>query len=331
MGARADNAADDIVRGIAAKLMEAPENDPETVAAAVEYGVVTDPIFNKVYDQLTEKQKQTVIKDLYDLADARTTRAENKKDAEEKELNDQLEDAYMFIINQGTTNKTQALFNHEVLMGNNYYTPEKKAHAEAVLGINRKEAPTKSSRKAMTTIRTAIEQNTFSAKMLEYHSSELSDPDYESFLKELENERNEGRTNALSILKNFTGYQENKDTTSRLGQAADLLYNQAKMKLEERINKRNQDRISTSYAEYRVVAQDIKAEMQAEVQQTVTTSVLADFQSDFSIRIFGVVPQDPDRPIGAILDHLADIQPQNMLITGKVLELKQIQNNFGLQ
>lgn len=330
MSLRADNAADDIVRGIAANLMEAPGNSPETVAAAVELGKVPDPIFNKVFDQLTEKQKQTVIKDLYDLADARITRAENKKDAEEKELNDQLEDAYLFIINQGATNKAQAITNHEVLMGNNYYTPEKKAHAEAVLGINRKEVPTKSSRKALTTIRTAIAQNTFSAKMLEYHSSELSDPDYESFLKELENERNEGRTNALFILKNFTGYQETKDTTSRLGQAADLLYNQAKMQLEERINKRNQDGISTSYAEYRVVAQDIKTEMQAEVQQTVITSVLADFQSDSAITLFGVVPQDPDRPLGAILDHLANLD-QNMLVTGKVLELKTIINNFGLK
>ena len=330
MGERAKNAADDIVRGIAAKLMEAPNNSPETVAAAVEYGAVTDPIFNKVYDQLTEKQKQTVVKDLYDLADARITRAENKKDAEEKELNDQLEDAYLFIINQGAKDKTQAMLNHEILMGNNYYTPEKKAHAEAVLGINRTVAPKTSSRDSLGILRTAIAQNTFSAKMLEHHSSELSDSDYESFLKELENERNEGRTNALSILKNFTGYQENKDTTSRLGQAADLLYNQAKMKLEDRINKRNQDGISTSYAEYRVVAQDIKTEMQAEVQQIVTTSVLADFQSESAIKLFGVVPQDPDRPIGAILDHLANLN-QNMLITGKVLELKQIQTNFGLQ
>ena len=331
MGARADNAADDIVRGIAANLMEAPGNSPETVAAAVELGKVTDPIFNKVYDQLTEKQKQTVIKDLYDLADARITRAEAKKEAEEKELSDQLEDAYMFIINQGATNKTQAMLNHEILMGNNYYTPEKKAHAEAVLGINRKEAPKTSSMESLRILRTAISMNTFSAKMLEYHQAFLNNNDREIFLKELENERNEGRTNALSILKNFTGYQDNKDTTSRLGQAADLLYNQAKIQLEERINQRNEAGKTTSYAEYRVVAQQIKTEMQAEVQQTVTTSVLADFQSDFSIRIFGVVPQDPDRPIGAILDHLAGIQPQNMLITGKVLELKTIQNNFGLQ
>ena len=328
-----DNFNDDVVRAIAQKFMET--NDPMSVAFAIEDRSLDDQIFTQAFDNLAPEAQQTVIDDMFTIAEAKQERANAIEEAKTNQQEQEWQEDFNFIINQGKNKPDEARARYQKLLGANWFTPQNKAHAEVALGLaDPKKTEIKSSRDSIEILNNALATNTYTPELLKYHADFLSDGDYEQYYGYLASEAEEGKSAAIQQLRYFTGANEFKDTSGRLDGAADAFFREAVLRMNKIVNDRSEDGIVPTYQEYINIATTIQDEMQERITLTITRSLIEDMKqlgnlNDIQIEI------DEERPAQSALESINKFIKEKkldpMLVTGTILEIESLMFKFGIK
>lgn len=337
---RYDEFNDDVVRAILQKYMDS--NDPMSVALALsdeDDGTIKptlpDAVLERAFSELSPEQQQSVRDDMFTIAEAKQKRAEDIKQSEINQQEAEWKSDFAFIINQAKTNPDEAQARYDKLIGANWFTPQNKKHAELALGLaDPKKTETKSSQESIRILKIAIATNTYTPELVDELASTLSASDFEQYYGFLATEAEEGKTAAINQLRLFTGANEFKDTSGRLGGAADAFFQEAVSKMNKIVNDQNEQGIVVTYQEYINIATTIQDEMQERITQTITRSLIADMQAlsklnDIQLQI------DPERPaqsaIEAINKAIKEEKLDPMLVTGTLLEIESLMFKFGIK
>ena len=169
---------------------------------------------------------------------------------------------------------------------------------------------------------------------MQYHEDNLSAGDFEQYYGFLASEAEQGKTAAIQQLRLFTGANEFKDTSGRLGGAADAFFQEAVSKMNKIVNDQNKQEIVVTYQDYINIATTIQDEMQERITQTITRSLIADMQALSQLNNIQI-EIDPERPaqsaIEAINKAIKDKKLDSMLVTGTLLEIESLMFKFGIK
>jgi len=337
---RYDEFNDDVVRAILQNYME--NNDPMSVALALsdeDDGTIKptlpDAVLERAFSELSPEQQQSVRDDMFTIAEAKQKRAEDIKQSEINRQEAEWKSDFAFIINQAKDYPDKAQLLYEKLKGANWFTLQDKKHAELALGLaDPKKTETKSSPNSIRILKTALTTNTYTPELVDELASTLSADDYEQYYGYLASEAEQGKSAAIDQLRLFTGANEFKDTSGRLGGAADAFFAEAVSKMNKIVNDQNKQEIVVTYQDYINIATTIQDEMQERITQTITRSLIADMQAlsqlnDIQIQI------DPERPaqsaIEAINKAIKEEKLDAMLVTGTLLEIESLMFKFGIK
>ena len=337
---RYDEFNDNVVRAILQNYMA--KNDPMSVAMALSdeddgkiKPILPDAVLERAFSELSPEAQQTVRDDMFKIAEAKQAREDARKEAELNEQEQEWQADFNFIINQAKTKPDQALLLYQKLMGANWFTPQNKAHAELALGLaNPKKTEIKSSPDSIRILKTALATNTYTPELLQYHEDNLSAGDFEQYYGFLATEAEQGKSAAIDQLRLFTGANEFKDTSGRLGGAADAFFAEAVSRMNKIVNEQSKEGIVPTYQDYINIATTIQDEMQERITQTITRSLIADMKAlgnlnDIQIEI------DEECPAQSALESINKLIEEEKLdsdlVTGTILEIESLMFKFGIK
>ena len=154
-------------------------------------------------------------------------------------------------------------------------------------------------------------------------SEKLTTSTYEKYLGLVESDRKDGRTAALKLIANETGYNELR-ADGLLGSAADRIYYRS----EQELNKFFRDNPQATNADIVAEAGEINKRNKEEYIQVLTAGTIQYLESNIQLRNREGFSFDPERPASSALASLRAMTEDAMppiLRAPIVLELKNLQ------
>tara|TARA_R100001591_G_scaffold19018_1_gene25670 strand:- start:860 stop:2707 length:1848 start_codon:yes stop_codon:yes gene_type:complete len=277
---RKREAADDTVRQTVMGLMTGAPS-AEAVVLQIAEGDIQDPVIKSVIGQMDAGDQVKLISDMFTLGNKIDTERREAEEAAEEEADEENKKNFQTIINVDPTNEeamTAAKALHKELLADDFYTDAQRTAAEKRLGIQKTSAGTdvKTTKNAVKILRTADLNNTLTLDLVNNLIDELSRADYDKYLNLVISEQREGITQAKNLIAADLNYNELKDTTNALGDAADRLYAQSEKEL---ITWLESDGKGSSYEKIIDKARSILTENNEKIRRTMTRAMTSYLQS----------------------------------------------------
>jgi len=323
---RVDDTANQIVEGTAVRLMQSSDS-----ATAIAMEIVNeqskDQMINSALSMMDIEDKTKLFSDLITLGNKIDTERREAKEAAEKKTEDDRMRDYKSIINARTDDELiKAKQTYEALLDLDWFNPQQRKHAEAILGIERgqtRDDNQENDRGALRQLNLADQQGILSIDLVESLSEGLTTSTYEKYLGLVENDRKDGRTAALKLIANETGYNELR-ADGLLGSAADRIYYRS----EQELNKFFRDNPTATNADIVSEAGEINKRNKAEYVAVLTAGTIQYLESNIQLTNRPGFSFDPERPASSALESLdamtRDVMPP-ILKAPIVLELKNLQ------
>lgn len=323
---RVDDTANQIVEGTAVRLMQSSDS-----ATAVAMEIVNeqskDQMINSALSMMDIEDKTKLFSDLITLGNKIDTERREAKEAAEKKTEDDRMRQYKSIINARTDDELiKAKQTYEALLDIDWFDPQQRKHAEAILGIERgqtRDDNQENDRGALRQLNLADQQGTLSIDLVERLSEKLTTATYEKYLGLVENDRKDGRTAALKLIANETGYNELR-ADGLLGSAADRIYYRS----EQELNKFFRNNPEATNADIVAEAEEINKRNKTEYIQVLTAGTIQYLESNILLTNRPGFSFDPERPASSALESLRAMTEDAMppiLRAPIVLELKNLQ------
>ena len=323
---RVDDTANQIVEGTAVRLMQSSDS-----ATAVAMEIVNeqskDQMINSALSMMDIEDKTKLFSDLITLGNKIDTERREAKEAAEKKTEDDRMREYKSIINARTDEELkEAKKTYENLLDIDWFNAQQRKHAEAILGIERgqtRDDSKENDRAALKQLNLADQQGILSIDLVESLSEGLTTSTYEKYLGLVENDRKDGRTAALKLIANETGYNQLR-SDGLLGTAADRIYFNSELEL----NKFFRDNPEATNADIVKEAEEINKKNKTEYIRVLTVSTIQYLESNIQLTNRPGFSFDPERPASSALESLKamtrDVMPP-ILKAPIVLELKNLQ------
>lgn len=321
------SAADDTVRAIGLSMLT---RSPDATAAFLQMaeGDVDDPVLESAFTMMDAGDRIKVLNDLDTLAKKIDTERREKEEADENAAAAENKLAYRTIINVDKNNPTAleaAKRVHQQLIARNFYTATERKAAEYFLGLNDKPGgtETKTTKDAIKTLRNADLRNEVTLDLVASLANELSVSDFDKYSKLAVTEASDGLKRAKELISSNLKYNEFKDSTNALGDAADMMFAQS---TEELLTWLETDGVGSNYNEIVAKAREINADNAAEYKVLMKEALISYLESTKS-NLFRDLPIDPENPIEAAKTYLAK-QEQDMLVDGVVRVIKSYEKTL---
>ena len=315
------SAADDTVRAIGLSMLT---KSPDATAAFLQMaeGDVDDPVLESAFTMMDAGDRIKVLNDLDTLAKKIDTERREKEEAGENAAAAENKRAYRTIINVDKNNATAleaAKRVHQQLIARNFYTATERKAAEYFLGLNDKPGgtETKTTKDAIKTLRNADLRNQVTLQLVANLANELSVSDFDKYSKLAVTEASDGLKRAKDLISSNLKYNEFKDSTNALGDAADMMFAQS---TEELLTWLETDGVGSNYNEIVAKAREINADNAAEYK-VLMKDALIQFLRGQKNTLFPELPIDEENPIQAARAYLAT-QPQDIVVDGVVRNLQ---------
>lgn len=315
------SAADDTVRAIGLSMLT---KSPDATAAFLQMaeGDVDDPVLESAFTMMDAGDRIKVLNDLDTLAKKIDTERREKEEADENAAAAENKLAYRTIINVDKNNPTAleaAKRVHQQLIARNFYTATERKAAEYFLGLNDKPGgtETKTTKDAIKTLRNADLRNEVTLDLVVSLANELSVSDFDKYSKLAVTEASDGLKRAKDLISANLKYNEFKDSTNALGDAADMMFAQS---TEELLTWLETDGVGSNYNEIVAKAREINADNAAEYK-VLMKDALIQFLRGQKNTLFPELPIDEENPIQAARAYLAT-QPQDIVVDGVVRNLQ---------
>ena len=323
---RVDDTANQIVEGTAVRLMQSSDS-----ATAVAMEIVNeqskDLMINSALSMMDIEDKTKLFSDLITLGNKIDTERREAKEAAEKKTEDDRMRQYKSIINARTDDELiKAKQTYQALLDMDWFDPQQRKHAEAILGIERgqtRDDNQENDRGALRQLNLADQQGILSINLVESLSEGLTTSTYEKYLGLVENDRKDGRTAALKLIANETGYNELR-ADGLLGSAADRIYYRS----EQELNKFFRDNPTATNADIVKEAGEINKRNKVEYIEVLTAGAIQYLENNSLLKGKTQFSFDPERPVSSALESLKAMTLDVMPATSKapiVLELKNLQ------
>lgn len=320
---RFDDYGDQIVRGTALNLFKGADSATK-VAMDIANGKSTDTVLNSALNQLAPDKRQKAISELLTLAKAMDTDKRQRKEADEKAENAALEDKFKSIINIDRANEDEkkvALATHKELLGEDWYTAEKRKQAETILGIAPdadKPGAEKSDKGALNTLILLDQKNELTMGAVNALKDKLTNSDYEQYLKAVITENKEAKTAAKARIAAAFNYQEFKEVDG-MSSVSDMAYQEAVGQLMDWTDQNPQ----ATYRQIIDYSKSLITAGKAEFVQAMSEQAVLSLQNQNRM-LFKNQPIrfDPERPVASALEDLAQRQ-QTMPVLGLTKQLIQ--------
>lgn len=320
-------AADDTVRQTFLGIMtEAPS--AEAVVLQIAEGDIQDPVMQSVINQMDVGDQVKLIGDMFTLGNKIDTERREKEEAEEEAADEENKKNFQTIINVDTANAdamTAAKALHKELLADNFYTDAERTAAEKRLGIQKTSTGTdiKTTKNAVKILRTADLNNTLTLDLVNGLIHELSRADYDKYLNLIISEQREGITQAKTLIAADLNYNELKDTTNALGEAADALYAQSEKELT---NWLETDGKGASYDEIIGKSRQILQSNNEKIKKRMKRALASYLQSQS--RTLPGLPMDIESA-KVFLQNILETNPGNVLAVGVVNQIEAIEEIIG--
>ncbi len=315
------SAADDTVRAIGLSMLT---KSPDATAAFLQMaeGDVDDPVLESAFTMMDAGDRIKVLNDLDTLAKKIDTERREKEEADENAAAAENKRAYRTIINVDKNNPTAleaAKRVHQELIARNFYTATERKAAEYFLGLNDKPGgtETKTTKDAIKKLRNADLRNEVTLELVASLANELSVSDFDKYSKLAVTEASDGLKRAKELISSNLKYNEFKDSTNALGDAADMMFAQS---TEELLTWLETDGVGSNYNEIVAKAREINADNAAEYK-VLMKDALIQFLRGQKNTLFPELPIDEENPIQAARAYLAT-QPQDIVVDGVVRNLQ---------
>jgi len=315
-------AADDTVRQTFLGIMtEAPS--AEAVVLQIAEGDIQDPVMQSVINQMDVGDQVKLIGDMFTLGNKIDTERREAEEADEEKADEANKKNFQTIINVDTADAeamTAAKALHKELLKDNFYTATERNAAEKVLGLQKTTAGTdiKTSKDAVRALNKADNDNTLTVALVEKFADKLSTTDYNAYFKRAITEGKEGRTAAKALIGSRLRYNEFKDTTNALGEAANTMFQQSMFELDDWLNTPGEGAGATYQATVKK-AREIIAGNDAEYKQMMREAL-----TSYILGQQRTMPGLPSDIEGAkvFLKQRLKSDPQNPLTLGVVQTIK---------
>lgn len=320
-------AADDTVRQTFLGVMtEAPS--AEAVVLQIAQGDIQDPVMQSVINQMDAGDQVKLISDMFTLGNKIDTERREKEEADEEAADEENKKNFQTIINVDTADAeamTAAKALHKELLKDNFYTASERNAAEKRLGLQKTTAGTdiKTSKSAIKIIRTADLNNTLTLDLVNGLIDELSRADYDKYLNLVVSEQRDAITQAKNLIAADLNYNELKDTTNALGEAADALYAQSE---EQLITWLQTDGQGSSYEKIIEKSRSILESNNEKIQKRMKKALASYLQSQS--RTLPGLPMDIESA-KVFLNNLLETNPGNVLAVGVVNQIEAIEEIIG--
>ena len=320
-------AADDTVRQTFLGIMtEAPS--AEAVVLQIAEGDIQDPVMQSVINQMDVGDQVKLIGDMFTLGNKIDTERREAEEADEEKADEANKKNFQTIINVDTADAeamTAAKELHKELLKDDFYTDAERTAAEKRLGIQKTTTGTdiKTSKDAIKTIRTADLNNTLTLDLVNGLIKELSRADYDKYLNLVVSEQRDAITQAKNLIAADLNYNELKDTTNALGEAADALYAQSE---EELITWLQTDGQGSSYEKIIRKSRAILESNNEKIKKRMKRALASYLQSQS--RNLPGLPMDIESA-KVFLNDLLETNPGNVLAVGVVNQIEAIEEIIG--
>ena len=315
-------AADDTVRQTFLGLMTAASS-AEAVVLQIAQGDIKDPVMKSVINQMDAGDQVKLIGDMFTLGNKIDTERREKEEAEEEAADEQNKKNFQTIINVDTADAeamTAAKALHKDLLKDDFYTDAERTAAEKRLGIQKTTTGTdvKTTKEALRALSKADNDNTLTLTLVDTFADKLSTADYNAFSKRAITEGKEGRTAAKNLIGSKLRYNEFKDTTNALGEAANTMFQQSMFELETWLTTAGEGAGATYQATVKK-AREIIAGNDAEYKQMMREAL-----TSYILGQQRTMPGLPSDIEGAkvFLQQRLQSDPQNPLTLGVVQTIK---------
>ena len=273
------SAADDTVRAIGLSMLT---KSPDATAAFLQMaeGDVDDPVLESAFTMMDAGDRIKVLNDLDTLAKKIDTERREKEEADENAATAENKLNYKTIINVDKTNAADlntAKRLHKELIDRNFYTPTERKAAEYFLGLNDKPGgtETKTTKNAIKILRNADLRNEVTLDLVVSLANELSVSDFDKYSKLAVTEATEGFKRAKDLIAANLKYNEFKDSTNALGNAADRMFAQS---TEELITWLETDGVGSNYNQIVAKAREINADNAVEYKELMSEAITSYLQ-----------------------------------------------------
>ena len=320
-------AADDTVRQTFLGIMtEAPS--AEAVVLQIAEGDIQDPVMQSVINQMDVGDQVKLIGDMFTLGNKIDTERREAEEADEEKADEENKKNFQKIINVDTADAdamTAAKALHKELLKDNFYTAAERTAAEKRLGLQKTTAGTdiKTSKDAIKKLRTADLNNTLTLELVNDQINELSRADYDKYLNLVISEQREGITQAKTLIAADLNYNELKDTTNALGEAADALYAQSEKELTSWLET---DGKGSSYDEIITKSRQILKSNNEKIKKRMKRAMASYLQSQS--RTLPGLPMDIESA-KVFLQNILETNPGNVLAVGVVNQIEAIEEIIG--
>jgi hypothetical protein len=320
-------AADDTVRQTFLGLMTAASS-AEAVVLQIAQGDIKDPVMKSLIGQMDAGDQVKLISDMFTLGNKIDTERREKEEADEEAAEEENKKNFQTIINVDPTDAeamTAAKALHKELLADDFYTYVQRTAAEKRLGIQKTSTGTdiKTTKNAVKILRTADLNNTLTLDLVNGLINELSRADYDKYLNLVISEQREGITQAKTLIAADLNYNELKDTTNALGEAADALYAQSEKELTNWLETEGK---GASYDEIIAKSRQILQSNNEKIKKRMNRA-LASYLSSQSRNLPGL-PMDIEGAKVFLYD-LLKTNPGNRLAVAVVNQIEAIEEVIG--
>jgi hypothetical protein len=320
-------AADDTVRQTFLGLMTAASS-AEAVVLQIAQGDIKDPVMKSLIGQMDAGDQVKLISDMFTLGNKIDTERREKEEADEEAAEEENKKNFQTIINVDPTDAeamTAAKALHKELLADDFYTDVQRTAAEKRLGIQKTSTGTdiKTTKNAVKILRTADLNNTLTLDLVNGLINELSRADYDKYLNLVISEQREGITQAKTLIAADLNYNELKDTTNALGEAADALYAQSEKELTNWLETEGK---GASYDEIIAKSRQILQSNNEKIKKRMNRA-LASYLSSQSRNLPGL-PMDIEGAKVFLYD-LLKTNPGNRLAVAVVNQIEAIEEVIG--
>jgi hypothetical protein len=214
---------------------------------------------------------------------------------------------------------------HKELLADDFYTDAQRTAAEKRLGIQKTTAGTdiKTTKNAVKILRTADLNNTLTLDLVNSLINDLSRADYDKYLNLVISEQREGITQAKNLIAADLNYNELKDSTNALGDAADALYAQSEKEL---ITWLESDGKGSSYEKIVDKARSILTENNEKIRRTMTRAMASYLKQQQAS--FPGLPMDVESA-KVFLKDLQDANPGDAFIVAIITQIETFEQIIG--
>ena len=320
-------AYDDVVRGVAMNLMTASDS-AQSVALQISMGLSDDDILNNALRLMDPSDRMAAVKSILETGDKIDTQRREQAEAAEEAADQDNANLFSLIINTDVTNpaeKELSMRRHQYLLDRNWYTPQQRKNAESVLGIGQTRSTdnkTETTRTARFALNSADNENVLTLGLVEQYADQLSPSDLQFFLSRARQEGEEGFKAAKAIISTALQYNEFKDTTNALGEAADGMFarSMGELLLWKDTPKEDGGGAGASYQEVVAKAREINAANDVEYKRMMKDALVRYLSNTKTL-----LPSfdfDPSNPVQSALESAARMNQDDPLVLGLISNIQ---------